>query len=65
MLLLALLGGSGAIAGGFTAAGQINATQPGADVLIRINTTGTQAAEMSILLLNVQAADIGAGDFIL
>ena len=53
------------VSGGFTAAGQITVTQVGLDVLVRINTTGTSGAEMSILLLDVQVAGIAANDFIL
>ena len=49
--------------GAFTAAGQVNAVQQGADVVISLNTAGTSVAEMSILLTNVSLANIDASDF--
>ena len=53
------------VTGGFSAAGQINVAQIGLDVVVKVNTSGTSGAEMSILLVGVLATDIAAGDFIL
>ena len=50
---------------GFTAEGQIQAVQSGADTLIQINTEGTGGAEMRIVLANFTASTLEAADFIL
>jgi Ca2+-binding RTX toxin-like protein len=49
----------------FTAAGQVRVQQVGAHTLVEVNTFGAGGAEMSILLLNVTAAALSQGDFVL
>jgi Ca2+-binding RTX toxin-like protein len=51
-------------AGAFTGLGQIRAVQSGADTIVQFNTTGSTAADMSILLQNVFANTLTFGDFI-
>ena len=51
--------------GAFTGEGQIRAVQSGADTIVRFNVSGPGGAEMEILLKNVDAGDIDAGDFVL
>ena len=50
---------------GFTAEGQIRAVADGGDTILRINTSGTNGAEMEIILRNVSPASLSAADFIL
>ena len=50
--------------GAFTGLGQIRAVQSGADAIVQFNTTGSTAADMSILLLGTSAAGLTFGDFI-
>ena len=53
------------IAAAFTAAGQIRLEQSGADTIVYFNTNANQASEMTIVLQNVNSADLGANDFVL
>jgi hypothetical protein len=50
---------------GFSTAGQIRATQAGADTLIELNTLGAGGAEMALVLQNFTAATLTAADFVL
>ncbi|MFN0191797.1 MAG: calcium-binding protein [Aestuariivirga sp.] len=62
----ALTGGNQSfIFGGPFVAGHIRAVQAGANVVLEFNTDGDAAAEMSIQLNNVLAANLNAGDFVL
>ena len=49
----------------FTAEGQVRAVQQGTSVLIRVNTTGTDTAEMEVLLRDMLLADLTTLDFVL
>lgn len=51
--------------GGFNDEGQVRVIQIGDDTLLLFNTKGSGGAEMEILLRNVNAASIDAGNFIL
>ncbi len=52
-------------AAAFTSEGQIRATQSGAHTIVSFNTDGSGGAEMQIVLRNVLATNLDAGDFIL
>ena len=49
----------------FTAEGQIRLVQGSGGVIVYVNTTGTDGAEMSFRLAHLQVADLQASDFIL
>ncbi len=49
----------------FNAEGQIRVVQVGSSTILQINTAGTNAAEMQVVLQNVVATDLGLLDFIL
>lgn len=49
----------------FTGEGQIRAVQSGVNTAIYVNTSGATAAEMSILLFNVNASLLSDADFVL
>ena len=49
----------------FSAEGQIRATQSGTRTIIQINTSGTDDAEMRIILENFTATNLTAADFVL
>lgn len=49
----------------FSAEGQVRLLQLGDNVVVQINTTGVRGVEMSILLRDMVAGNVGAGDFIL
>ncbi|MGQ0566713.1 MAG: calcium-binding protein [Gemmobacter sp.] len=50
---------------GFTAEGQVRATQSGLDTLVELNIAGTSGAEMSILLIDFVATNLTQYDFFL
>jgi Ca2+-binding RTX toxin-like protein len=50
---------------GFTAEGQIRATQAGTSVMLSLNLAGSTTADMQIELRNTLLADITAADFLL
>jgi hypothetical protein len=49
----------------FTGSGEVRAIQSGSDVLVKINLSGVDTAEMTIVLRDVQASSLTAGDFII
>jgi Ca2+-binding RTX toxin-like protein len=49
----------------FSAPAQLRAAQVGGDTLLQANTSGTSGANMTILLENVLASSLSAGDFVL
>ena len=51
--------------GRFDAEGQIRLVQVGSSTIVRLNTTGSNGAEMQVVLQNTVATDLGLLDFIL
>ncbi|MGL6209886.1 MAG: PQQ-dependent sugar dehydrogenase, partial [Paracoccaceae bacterium] len=49
----------------FTAEGQVRAVQAGTSVVVHVNTTGVNGAEMSIELRSFDLANLSAADFLL
>lgn len=53
------------ITGAFSAEGELRVVQNGADAIVQFNTTGTDGAEMEIVIKDVAASELTAADFVL